>query len=80
MKRNDERDLSAVEKKAALRARIPEGELHTLRGMAMGHRPESVDIDEIRAQVRAGEYKPDIELLAERILRQPGVVDQFIAH
>jgi hypothetical protein len=68
-----------MDQSAAERAGLDVAEVRRLRDRAMSQVPDAIDLQAIRARVRAGTYEPDIGLLADQILERPGLLEQFLA-
>lgn len=53
-------------------------ELEALSQVALGSRLEEVDFEGLKEAIRSGEYQPDLEGLASRVLENPSVLGEFI--
>jgi hypothetical protein len=63
--------LSPLQIRAASRARIDPREMCELDEIAMAATPACEDIETIKRAVRSGDYEPDLDLLALRLLGGP---------
>ena len=54
-------------------------ELEELNQLAMQQPPNEIDMQRLKDAIRSGEYQPDVERLADRLLSDPSTVDQLLA-
>jgi anti-sigma28 factor (negative regulator of flagellin synthesis) len=50
-----------------------------LTGVAMQAQPEKVDFAALKAAIKSGEYKPNLDKLTDRILADPKAINDLIS-